>query len=47
MEHQAYPERLRLQDVESTIASVKKMVMLSALFAIVGYLLILGRWFSS
>lgn len=37
-----YPERLSLADVDVTIASIKKMVMLGALFVIVGYLLILA-----
>jgi hypothetical protein len=37
-----YPDRLGLETIDSTIASVKKMLMLGALFAIVGYLLIIG-----
>lgn len=41
-EQPTFPDRLDLNEVESTIASVKKMVMVSALFAIVGYLLIIG-----
>lgn len=36
------PDRLPLAHIESTIASVRKMVMMGALFVIVGHLLIIG-----
>lgn len=41
----SYPDRLPLDEINATIASVKKMVLVSALFAAVGYLLILGALF--
>ncbi|MFB6219213.1 MAG: hypothetical protein ABEH77_08585 [Halobacteriaceae archaeon] len=35
-----FPERESLEDIESTIAGVKKMLLVGGLFAAVGYLLI-------
>ncbi len=40
-----FPDRLPLAEIESTIGSIKKMVVVGALFVIVGYLLILGALF--
>jgi hypothetical protein len=35
-----YPSRLPLEEIESTVGSIKKMLMVGAIFAAVGYLLI-------
>lgn len=40
-----YPERLPLDGIDSTVRSVKMMVVVSGLFAAVGYLLIMGALF--
>jgi len=35
-----YPDRLSVDEIESTVGSIKKMLKVGALFAVVGYLLI-------
>jgi hypothetical protein len=35
-----YPDRQDLESIESTVASIKKMLKVGALFAVVGYLLV-------
>ncbi|MCQ4334182.1 hypothetical protein KM295_11975 [Natronomonas sp. F2-12] len=35
-----YPDRKSIAEIESTIGSIKKMLMVSAIFAAVGYLLV-------
>jgi hypothetical protein len=35
-----YPDRQPIEDIESTIGSIKKMLKVGALFAVVGYLLV-------
>ncbi len=35
-----YPDRLGIDDIESTVSGIKKMLMLGAVFAAVGYLLV-------
>ncbi|WP_018257365.1 hypothetical protein [Halomicrobium katesii] len=35
-----YPDRLSIDEVESTVSSIKKMLKIGALFAVVGYLLV-------
>jgi len=35
-----YPDRQRISEIESTVGSIKKMLMAGAVFAIVGYLLV-------
>jgi len=35
-----YPDRLPIDEIESTVASIKKMLMVGAIFAVVGYLLV-------
>jgi len=35
-----YPDRLPIDEIESTIGSIKKMLMVGGVFAVVGYLLI-------
>jgi hypothetical protein len=34
-----YPDRLSIDEIESTVGKIKKMLKVSALFAVVGYLL--------
>lgn len=40
-----YPARQPTDEIESTIGSIKKMLMVSAIFAVVGYLLVLAALF--
>jgi len=35
-----YPDRKPIEEIESTISSIKKMLMVGAIFAAVGYLLV-------
>jgi hypothetical protein len=35
-----YPDRKPIEEIESTVGSIKKMLMIGAIFAAVGYLLI-------
>lgn len=40
-----YPARQPIDEIESTIGSIKKMLMVGAIFATVGYLLVLAALF--
>ncbi len=35
-----YPDRKPIEEIEATIGSIKKMLMVSGIFAAVGYLLV-------
>jgi hypothetical protein len=35
-----YPDRQSIEEIQSTVASIKKMLMVGAVFAVVGYLLV-------
>jgi len=40
-----YPDRKSIDAIESTIGSIKKMLLVGAVLAVVGYLLVLGALF--
>lgn len=40
-----FPDREPIEDIEATIGSIKKMLMIGALFAVVGYVLVLAALF--